>query len=395
MSKRNNRRLAAIMFSDICAYSSIMNRDEALAIKLVGRHNKLIETMLAKFHGNIIKFTGDGVLAEFHSTVNAVESAIQIQRNMQSYNERAPEDEQFHVRIGIHMGDVVITEDDIIGDGVNIAARIEPLAEPGGICISQDVYNQVHNKIQMDMIALGPQDLKNIAHKVNIFRVLIEAATGTKLLKTKQSKAFKPGLNVWQGRWPWLLGAGVVVLIAFLLIGGVIREKQQRARVKQAITDAETSIEVGELSKAENLLTEIRDKVKPDSSDAARILDLLQQVEHEQTREAVAARAREFILSIINEDWPKALAMVDPDFKAKHPQRKIIGMFKMLGGASKLMRLEEDDIRMAEVFLAEDGKTAMVAPKMLIKEEWKEGKPCHLKLLEGKWYIIMDKKKRH
>jgi class 3 adenylate cyclase/TolB-like protein len=163
------------MFTDMTGFSRKMGDSERLTLKLLGDHNRIIRFLVRKHHGKIIKSTGDGFLLDFDSAVEAVVCAVEAQERFQRYNLNKPECEQIWVRVGINLGEVKIVESDLFGDEVNIAARIQTLAEAGGICISRDVYDQVKNKLSIVAVNLGPQELKNIRHKIEIYKVLVRA----------------------------------------------------------------------------------------------------------------------------------------------------------------------------------------------------------------------------
>ena len=175
MNNTRNRSLAAIMFTDVVGFSAIMHKDESAALELVDNHNKIVQPIVIKYNGTILKPQADGYLMKFSSAVDAVRCGKDIQKEISIYNKEINENENILLRIGIHLGDVVLTENDIFGDGVNIASRLEPLADPGGICISQTVYDQIKNKVEIQTLDLGPADLKNIDSKINIYKVLLEA----------------------------------------------------------------------------------------------------------------------------------------------------------------------------------------------------------------------------
>lgn len=165
------RRLTAILFTDIEEYSKMMEEDEERTLRLLDEHNKIVDESVEKYNGVRVKRIGDSVMAVFASAVYAVQSAIEIQRTLERRNMDLDESEKLLMRIGIHLGDVVINGDDAFGNGVNIASRIESLAEPGGICISQDIYNQVHNQMEINAENMGPKLLKNISSEVNMYKV--------------------------------------------------------------------------------------------------------------------------------------------------------------------------------------------------------------------------------
>jgi class 3 adenylate cyclase/TolB-like protein len=171
MSK--DRRLAAIMFTDLVGYSATAQQDEALAMQLLEEHQAILRPVFAKFNGQEIKTTGDGFLVEFASAIEAVNCAIEIQGGINTRNASAASDRQIQIRIGIHMGEVERRDDDIYGNGVNVAARIEPLADAGGICVSATVHDLVKAKVQVPFISLGAPVMKNIQEVVEVFKVVL------------------------------------------------------------------------------------------------------------------------------------------------------------------------------------------------------------------------------
>ena len=168
------RRLAAILAADAAGYSRLMGADEEGTLERLKAHrHELIDPKIAEHRGRVVKTTGDGILIEFPSVVDAVRCAIEMQRGMAERNAGEPEGSRIEVRIGINLGDIIIDTDDIHGDGVNIAARLEALAEPGGICISQTVLDHARGKFPFDVEDGGAQALKNIAQPVHVYRVLL------------------------------------------------------------------------------------------------------------------------------------------------------------------------------------------------------------------------------
>jgi adenylate cyclase len=165
------RRLAAIVAADVAGYSRLMGLDEAGTAKALQEHRAAIDPIVARFGGRIVKTTGDGVLLEFPSIVAAVECAVDVQKAMAERNKDVPEDRRMLFRLGINLGDVLIQGDDILGDGVNVAARLEGMAEPGGICVSDDVYRHVTGKLSVSFEDIGDQRLKNITRPVRAYRV--------------------------------------------------------------------------------------------------------------------------------------------------------------------------------------------------------------------------------
>ena len=171
--RTEQRKLAAIMFTDMVGYSALVQKDEALALKLLEEHRQLLRPLFRKHEGKEIKTIGDAFLVEFTSTLEAIRCAAEIQKILKDYNASPHQNFKIQIRVGLHMGDVVYRENDVFGDGVNIASRIEPLAKPGGICLSQQVYDQVHNKFAGKFIKLGAVDLKNIQAPLNIYRLVL------------------------------------------------------------------------------------------------------------------------------------------------------------------------------------------------------------------------------
>ena len=167
------RRLAAILAADVVGYSRLMGEDEAGTARAVREHREAARPIVAGLGGRIVKTTGDGLLLEFPSVVAAVECAIAIQKLMVERNAQTPEAKRIVYRIGVNLGDVLIEGDDILGDGVNIAARLESLCEPGGVLISGAAYDHVRGRIDADFVDLGDKDLKNIARPVRVYAVRV------------------------------------------------------------------------------------------------------------------------------------------------------------------------------------------------------------------------------
>lgn len=168
---RTQRRLAAIMAADVVGYSRLMGKDESGTLAALKRlRAELIDPTIAEYQGRMVKLMGDGALVEFASVVDAVECAVHIQRDMSEHNADAQQNNRIDFRIGINVGDIIIDGDDIYGDGVNVAARLEAEADPGGICISSDAYRQVNGKIDHVFEDMGERTLKNIAMPVRAYR---------------------------------------------------------------------------------------------------------------------------------------------------------------------------------------------------------------------------------
>ena len=196
---RVERRLAAVLAADVAGYSRLMGIDEEATLAALKEHRRAaIDPKIAEHRGRIVKTTGDGLLAEFASAVDAVRCALDIQRAMAERNAAIPQDRRIEIRIGINVGDIIIDEGDIYGDGVNIAARVEPLAAPGGICIAENAYRQVDGKLALDINDMGEQHLKNIAQPVRTYGVRLNgnAALAGARAATKPSIAVLPFTNM-------------------------------------------------------------------------------------------------------------------------------------------------------------------------------------------------------
>lgn len=200
IEQRSKRRLAAILAADVVGFSRLMEADEAATLAaLKARRKEVLEPLVAKHQGRVFKVTGDGVLVEFASAVDAVECAVQLQAGMATANAGQPEERHIVLRIGINLGDVMVEGGDLYGDGVNIAARLEALAEPGGICLSEDAHRHVRSKLAIGFDDLGAQTLKNFVQPVRAYRVTgtpAVAAAAPKSVSDKPSIAVLPFANM-------------------------------------------------------------------------------------------------------------------------------------------------------------------------------------------------------
>jgi len=165
------RRLAAIMFTDMVSYTALGQRDESLALALVEEQRKVIRPILARHNGREVKTIGDAFLVEFPNAVDAVRCGYDIQRVIREYNLSLASSRRMYLRIGIHLGEVVESQGDISGDAVNVASRIEPLAEEGGVCLTRQVYDHVQNKLDIPLTSLGPRSLKNVSMPVELYKM--------------------------------------------------------------------------------------------------------------------------------------------------------------------------------------------------------------------------------
>ena len=167
------RRLAAIMFTDMVGYTSLGQKNESLSLALVEEQRKLIRPILNRHDGREVKTMGDAFLVEFSSALSAVRCAFDIQRTAREYNISLTEERRVHLRIGVHLGDVLDSQGDISGDAVNVASRIEHLAEDGGVCLTRQVYDHVQNKFELPLISLGPKSLRNVISSIDVYRMVM------------------------------------------------------------------------------------------------------------------------------------------------------------------------------------------------------------------------------
>jgi adenylate cyclase len=204
------RKLAAIFCADVAGYSRLMEKNEEATLATLTAHRKIIDSLIAQHRGRFVNSAGDSVLAEFASVVNAVQCGVEIQTALKAENADLSAERRMEFRIGINLGDVIVDGEQIYGDGVNVAARLESLAEPGGICISDIVHAQIRNKLPLDCQDAGQQKVKNIAEPVRVFRVLLEPRT------------YARAIGNWQERTQWRRGAfslaSIAIIIASILV---------------------------------------------------------------------------------------------------------------------------------------------------------------------------------
>ncbi|MEJ2731616.1 MAG: adenylate/guanylate cyclase domain-containing protein [Deltaproteobacteria bacterium] len=205
--KKTTRKLRAILSADVKGYSLLMANDEAFTIKTLKKYRGIMSEEIKGHSGRVVDAPGDNLLAEFSSAVDAVECAVGIQKHLKKENETLEEEKKLQYRIGVNIGDVVQDGDRIYGSGVNVAARIEGLAEPGGICISRNVYDQIKDKVNFGYEYLGDHEVKNIKDPVRVYKVLTEPEDAGKLI----GKAAKPVTK----NWIW----ATVVLVVIVLTG--------------------------------------------------------------------------------------------------------------------------------------------------------------------------------
>ena len=196
------RRLAAILAADVVGYSRLVEANEEEAIHTLGIYRETIGALITSHHGRVFGTAGDSIIAEFASPVEAVRCAVNIQRSLETSNSGLPEDRCMRFRIGINLGDVLVEGDDLLGDGVNVAARIEAMTLPGGIDVSGTVYDQVKQKLDLMVEDLGARALKNIEEPVHVYRVAMEAP-GSNALPTGRTAVASQAVSFYPTRLRW------------------------------------------------------------------------------------------------------------------------------------------------------------------------------------------------
>ena len=224
------RKLAAIMFTDMVGYSALAQRDDKVALELLEEHRRLLRAIFPQFHGTEIKTIGDAFLVEFGSALEAAQCAIEIQRTLAKRNHDVTSNRRMELKIGIHIGDVVHRDGDVYGDGVNIASRIEQLAGAGGICVSMDVERQIRNALEARFEKFGSADLKNIKLRMDLFRIILPWEKGAESPAKRTSK-----------KSPLLVPAAILVILALLAGWWWMQRKNQPSVGAHAVPAAPTN----------------------------------------------------------------------------------------------------------------------------------------------------------
>ena len=205
------RKLTAILSADVKGYSLLMKEDEEATVRTITTYREVIGSVVRKHRGEVVDSPGDNILAEFASVVDAVRSAVEVQEELKVRNAELPENRRMEFRIGINLGDVIHEKERIYGDGVNVAARVESLADAGGICVSRSAYDQVKDKLTLGYEYLGEHSVKNIAEPVRVYRVLMEPEAAGKVIEEKRVEP-KRGLKI----------ALAAVIVLLLVVGGFL-----------------------------------------------------------------------------------------------------------------------------------------------------------------------------
>jgi len=272
MTTKVKRRLTTLLCADVKGYARLMEADEAGTLATLRRYRDAMATLIARHDGRIVNTWGDAIIAEFPSVVEAVQCAVETQQEISGYNGGLPELQRMKFRIGIHLGDVMVEGDDVYGDGVNIAARLQELADPGGILISGPVYDQVHNKLSIGFDCLGQQHLKNVVNPVTGYRVLqVGAPTRPRAsaadVRMEPATPPHPAHGAESGfsrAWEWYtrlprLSAVMIALAGFLFVINVFsglhkhlvslaRRAAAVDRFSAGLSPAQTSVERGRVA---------------------------------------------------------------------------------------------------------------------------------------------------
>ncbi|HKA39682.1 MAG TPA: adenylate/guanylate cyclase domain-containing protein [Burkholderiales bacterium] len=271
------RKLAAILAADAVGYSRLMGTNEEKTLKVLAVHRAVIDGIIAFHEGRIVNTAGDSVLAEFASPVEAVRCAVEMQDSLKTRNDSLPEDQRMQFRVGVNLGDVMVKGDDLLGDGVNIAARLESIAEPGGICVSSAVYDQIAGKLDLGFVDIGTQSLKNIPRPIQAYRIQRGGA------RPAPSQPAPPPRR----RAPWLWG-GIAAAAVIVLAGGAwmavsaLRSPERakyEAELARARAEAEAAVRRAEADAAA-------------AATAKRALEAQQAAEKRARAEAELARAQ-------------------------------------------------------------------------------------------------------
>jgi len=303
-SDRGTRKLAAIMFTDIKSFSKKMSENEELAMQLLRIHDDTLKAIIEKYEGKIVKAIGDAFMVDFSSAVNAVKCATESQEAFYAYNKGKTDLEKIEVRMGVHLGDVITDGNDIFGDGVNIAARIEAVAEPNRICVSADVYSQIKNKMQLKTFHMGSISLKNIPEPVEVYEILMDSIPEYSVPSKGAQKM--PSKRVAEKTTKQEAKEAEVVEETRQKA-----EKENQEKVQKLYEKAEKLVAGGKLDEAERELNEIFKIVAFHAG--AQVLQ--GKIEEEKEKKADSERrkgaARRKIEQRINELMTEALSMVE------------------------------------------------------------------------------------
>ncbi len=290
-AEESNRKLAAIMFTDIKGFSRKMGKDEKAAMEILKKHDAMMRVFVAKHGGKVIKSIGDSFMVDFPSAVNAVKCSIKAQEYFFKHNEDKSDFDKIEIRIGIHLGDVVIVGNDMYGDGVNIASRIEAITEPNRICITADVYKQVKKKMDLKVYHIGSMELKNIEEPVEVYEVLLDSIPEFALPSETAKKA--PSKRKMEAITNEEADEAREIEAKKQKAAGTeqISEAEKLKLIQEHYSRAEEYYEKGEIEKAEEEINEIY-RLDPNREDVSKKLE--EEENKQQSAEEYYKKAEEF-----------------------------------------------------------------------------------------------------
>jgi class 3 adenylate cyclase len=245
------RRLATILMADIVGYSRMMEANEERTLRVFRGHREIFDAMLVQHRGRMFNTAGDAVLAEFPSAVDAVRCATEIQSALRTRNDHLAPEERMQFRIGVNLGDVIVQGTDLLGDGVNVAARIQTAAEPGGVCVSGSVYDQIRNKLSLEFHSMGERTFKNITQPVRVFSIGDEAGEAAQAPATKASPSTPPTAPAAPRSRPVAAIAAVVAALAVAAAAGWWYVQDRETKAVEAARAAEATKAAEALAAAE------------------------------------------------------------------------------------------------------------------------------------------------
>ncbi|MEX0736525.1 MAG: adenylate/guanylate cyclase domain-containing protein [Bacteroidota bacterium] len=410
------------MFTDIKGFSKKMGEDEVAAMQVLRTHDAMMKAVVEKHGGVVIKSIGDSFMVDFSSAVNAVKCAIEAQENFWSFNKGKSEFEKIEIRVGIHLGDVITLGNDVYGDGVNIAARIEAITEPSRICISEDVYKQVRNKMQIKVYKMGFIELKNIAYPVEVFELLFESipelSQPSEGAQNRLSQKKAESISKQEEE------EARVVEVARKKADEEKKkeedEKQQQAN--EIFQRAEQHFKAGKISEADEALKEVfriapmhygaqmmvlqvEEELARREDEARRQRVKEEKKRKEEERQAKVQTCLERAIQFVEQDqFPEALAavkdvyLIDPkNAEAKQLEEQIrqaeqakqeLDRLQALESEQQAQELEQRQRREAEAMLAQAKAEAMEGRQALLAEAEKPNLKLYLRIAAGVVVVI-------
>jgi class 3 adenylate cyclase len=396
---KEQRRLAAIMFSDICGFTKIMGHDENLAVSFAGEHERIMKFAADRLGGRIIKKMGDGLLVGFVSAVNAVSCAVAVQKHLRSRNRHIEEHQIFHVRIGVHVGDVLISSNDILGDGVNIASRIETLAEPGGICISGDVYEMVRSRMSIQAVPLGSRRLKHVRRRIPIYRIMPgkQKKPGRWAYAWLKFIRLRADMHAWfRGHRKAVIAAAVGGAAVLVIVGSaayaIVLDRKAMQEYLRAKRQADEFIAQQQPARAVWAMRSFPRRYRR-TRWQTRVDRELQKALRAAAKERIHERYYAF-WHAVHEDGPTEIhQFIRPGERDKSDVDARIRVMSL--------RMKHDQrygtkFRIQSVYLSDNGQSAAVnlqvsGPESINGEDvWQDEPPSYWQLFEGDWYLCLD-----